>query len=136
TKCWLYFPEDNCPFYRATVFSNYSPDNVPPPERRLRTVRVAGDARLPNDSDAEPGPYWSLMLEISESAAVAQMDAARIVDATVQGCLATSLLRAGDEIVSIHHRRVEHGYPTPGLERDAALATLLPLLRGKGCSSV
>merc|ERR1712169_170141 len=26
-KCWLYFPEDNCPFYRATIFSNYSPNN-------------------------------------------------------------------------------------------------------------
>ena len=26
-KCWLYFPEDNCPFYRATIFSNYSPYN-------------------------------------------------------------------------------------------------------------
>ncbi len=25
TKCWMYFPEDNAPFYRATVFSNYSP---------------------------------------------------------------------------------------------------------------
>ena len=29
TKCWMYFPEDNCPFYRVTVFSNYSPNNVP-----------------------------------------------------------------------------------------------------------
>lgn len=28
TKCWLYFPEDNCPFYRVTVFSNYAKDNV------------------------------------------------------------------------------------------------------------
>ena len=22
TKCWLYYPEDNCPFYRCTVFSH------------------------------------------------------------------------------------------------------------------
>ncbi|KAI2997846.1 hypothetical protein CBS147346_8468 [Aspergillus niger] len=28
-KCWLYFPEDNCLFYRATIFSNYSPNNQP-----------------------------------------------------------------------------------------------------------
>ncbi|NBO18497.1 MAG: amine oxidase, partial [Proteobacteria bacterium] len=43
-KSWIYFPEDNCPFYRATVFSNYSPHHVP-----------AG------------GPYWSLMTETSAS---------------------------------------------------------------------
>ncbi len=29
SKCWIYFPESNCPFYRVTVFSNYSPNNVP-----------------------------------------------------------------------------------------------------------
>ena len=44
-KCWMYFPENNCPFYRVTVFSNYSPANVPDPEH-----------------------YWSLMCEVSESA--------------------------------------------------------------------
>lgn len=28
-KCWLYFPEDNCPFYRTTVFSHYAKKNCP-----------------------------------------------------------------------------------------------------------
>ncbi|HMJ14309.1 MAG TPA: FAD-dependent oxidoreductase, partial [Polyangiaceae bacterium] len=45
-KCWMYFPEDNCPFYRVTVFNHYSPNNVPEPET---------------------GKYWSLMTETSES---------------------------------------------------------------------
>ena len=45
TKCWIYFPEDRVPFYRATVFSNYSPNNVP-----------------------TNTPHWSLMGEVSESA--------------------------------------------------------------------
>jgi len=40
----MYFPEDNCPFYRVTVFSNYSPNNVPD----IKT-------------------HWSLMAEVSES---------------------------------------------------------------------
>src|SRR5689334_4965644 len=31
TKCWMYFPEDNTPFYRLTYLSNYSPDVVPDP---------------------------------------------------------------------------------------------------------
>ena len=28
TKCWMYFPESNCPFYRVTHFSHYAPANV------------------------------------------------------------------------------------------------------------
>ena len=28
-KSWIYFPEQEFPFYRVTVFSNYSPFNVP-----------------------------------------------------------------------------------------------------------
>jgi len=27
-KCWLYYPEDNCPFYRCTIFSHYADANV------------------------------------------------------------------------------------------------------------
>lgn len=37
-KCWLYFPEDNCPFYRTTVFSHYAPKNCPAPDARLPTL--------------------------------------------------------------------------------------------------
>ncbi len=38
SKCWLYYPEADCPFYRATVFSHYAPANCPPPDARLRTL--------------------------------------------------------------------------------------------------
>jgi len=38
SKCWLYFPEADCPFYRATVFSHYAPANCPLPDARLRTL--------------------------------------------------------------------------------------------------
>jgi len=44
-KCWLYFPEPDCPFYRATVFSHYAPSNVP-----------AGNARLPTLCLVRCGP--------------------------------------------------------------------------------
>lgn len=37
-KCWLYFPEDNCPFYRTTVFSHYADKNTPPPSQKLPTL--------------------------------------------------------------------------------------------------
>ena len=37
-KCWLYFPEDNCPFYRITVFSHYADENTPGPDKKLPTL--------------------------------------------------------------------------------------------------
>ena len=37
-KCWLYYPEDNCPFYRITVFSHYAPKNTPSPSDKLPTL--------------------------------------------------------------------------------------------------
>ena len=37
-KCWLYYPEDNCPFYRITVFSHYAPKNTPDPSTKLPTL--------------------------------------------------------------------------------------------------
>ena len=55
-KCWIYFPEANCPFYRVTHFSHYSPLNVPDITR-----------------------HWSLMAGVSESSAK-PVDASRVVD--------------------------------------------------------
>ncbi|MEP6755387.1 MAG: FAD-dependent oxidoreductase, partial [Chthonomonadales bacterium] len=60
-KCWMYFPEDNCPFYRVTVFSNYSPNNVP-----------------------DINTQWSLMAEVSESPAK-PVDAASMIQDVIDG---------------------------------------------------
>eukprot|EP00959_Pyramimonas_sp_CCMP1952_P284245 5941573-Pyramimonas_sp.AAC.1 len=35
------------------------------------------------------------------------------------------------EIVSVYHRRIEYGYPTPSLGRDPVLTQALPWLREK-----
>ena len=67
TKCWLYYPEDDCPFYRCTVFSHYAEKNVPSADVRLRTLQL-GNGEAAADSEAKAGPYWSLMFEVSESA--------------------------------------------------------------------
>jgi hypothetical protein len=66
SKCWLYFPEDNCPFYRTTVFSNYAESNCPGSEVELPTLCM-GNGSAPSCPDPTPGPYWSLMFEVSES---------------------------------------------------------------------
>ena len=65
-KCWLYYPEDDCPFYRCTVFSLYAKANVPAEDRHLPTLRHADDALPLSDEQKKPGPgpYWSLMFEV------------------------------------------------------------------------
>jgi protoporphyrinogen oxidase len=107
TKCWMYFPEDNCPFYRVTVFSNYSPNNTP-----------------------RPGETWSLMAEVSESAQK-PVDGSRAIEDTIAGMLNTRLIEDPSKIISRWYRRLEYGYPTPGLGRDASLAKLLPALQAR-----
>lgn len=132
-KCWMYYPEDDCPFYRCTVFSHYAAANAPAPTVSLPSLRH-GDASIPlTPEEAAPheGPYWSLMFEVSESA-VKPVNADTIVEETIRGALNTQMMQPGDEVVSVYYRRLEHGYPTPSLERDAVLAEALPMLKKQG----
>jgi protoporphyrinogen oxidase len=101
SKCWMYFPEDNCPFYRATVFSNYSPNNVPDITR-----------------------FWSLMLEISESP-YKPVDRDGLLDSVIEGLLATKLLQSSNEVASVWLHSARHGYPTPFLDRDRLVEPIL-----------
>ncbi len=112
-KCWMYFPEDDCPFYRVTVFSRYSPWNVPEPES---------------------GRYWSLMAEVSETPDK-PVDRDRVVEDTIQGMLNTRLIRSRREVVSRWRYRADYGYPTPGLDRNHALARIEAALRPTGIAS-
>lgn len=107
TKCWIYFPEANAPFYRATVFSNYSPAHVP-----------------------DPTKFWSLMTETSESPKK-PVDQATLVEQTIEGALATGLITSRAEVVSTWSFRAEYGYPTPTVDRDRHLARVLPALEAK-----
>ncbi|WWC93176.1 hypothetical protein V866_000009 [Kwoniella sp. B9012] len=126
-KCWLYFPEDDAPFYRATIFSNYSPYNCPQGDVKLPTLQKA-DPSLPFDKAPSGGPYWSIMLEVCQSAEK-PIDLDTLMEETIKGALSTELMLPTDEIVSIYERRFDHGYPTPSLGRDGALSQLLPDLR-------
>ena len=106
-KCWMYFPEDNCPFYRATLFSHYSPNNCP-------------------DQNT-----WSLMFEFSESPAKPAPKEDPI-EATIQGALNTKLFESRDQIISTWHERLEYGYPTPFVGRDELLDEVQPKLMDLG----
>jgi hypothetical protein len=100
----MYFPESRSPYYRVTVFSNYSPQLVP------------------DEPEA-----WSLLLEVCESPHH-PIDASRLTDQALEALRRDELLGEGAELRSVWHRRFEHGYPTPSIGRNAALAAILPTL--------
>lgn len=104
---WLYFPEDNTPFYRATIFSNYSEFNVPSSSTELRTTRRAESGESFDDSE-RGGPYWSIMFEVCQSEQ-RHVDLENLLEETIKGAVATELLRPEDEIVSTYQRRFDHG---------------------------
>ena len=102
-KCWLYFPEDDCPFYRATIFSNYSPNNQPPESKKLPTLHLASGEK-PTTTHPQEGPYWSIMLEVSESS-MKPVNNENLLADCIKGLVATEMLQPTDEIVSTYHRR-------------------------------
>ncbi len=108
TKCWMYFPEDNCPFYRVTNFHNYSPYNVP-----------GGDV----------DNYYALMCETSYSShkLVSKDD---IVEETIQGLINSGMIKESDRahIVSRYLIDVPYAYPVPTTGRDDALSVIQPFL--------
>ena len=103
-KSWVYYPEGNCPFFRLTVFSNYSPRNVPDASR-----------------------HWSVMTEVAESPH-APVDRAGLVDAVLDGLRATRVLRPAHDVASTWHYTASHGYPTPFVGRDEVVSPLLDAL--------
>jgi len=119
TKSWMYFPEDNCPFYRVTYLSNYSPFMTP-------------------DKDN----YYSLLCEVSESdAKPTPGNTGRTPEAVVEDCIRglenTGLLEPGERanIVSRWHYYADYSYPTPSVERDDALSVVIPWLESRGIYS-
>ena len=123
-KYWTYFPDDDVPFYRAEVYSSFSPWNVP-----------------------DPGRHWSLLVEVSEAAGTTPLPAVPgayeapgtlgtpapkepVMQRTVEALIRLGWIRDERRIVSRFQRRVEYGYPVPTLDRDAVLGAVQPMLEG------
>lgn len=70
------------------------------------------------------------MLEISESS-MKPVDYDNVLKDSIQGLINTQMLQPEDEIVCKYHRRFDHGYPTPSLEREGVLKELLPKLQAR-----
>lgn len=110
TKSWMYFPEDNCPFYRVTYLSNYSPYMTP-------------------DQSGHNATHYSLLCEVSESAHK-PVNPDTILEETIVGLENAGLLTPGEreDICDTWVHRVEYSYPTPSVDRDAILSDVLPWL--------
>ncbi|MBA2565602.1 MAG: FAD-dependent oxidoreductase [Gemmatimonadetes bacterium] len=106
SKCWMYFPEPDCPFYRVTYLSNYSPEVVP-------------DART----------HYSLLAEVSRSV-YKPVSLTSVVEEVLDGFVNTRLLSPADlaDVVDTHLIVREYTYPIPTLRRDEALAVIQPYL--------
>ena len=113
TKCWIYFPESDCPFYRVTYLSNYSPEVVP-----------------------DAASNYSLLAEVSFSPhkPVAIESA---VEEVIEGLVNTRFLSPDDrrDIVDTHRIVRQYTYPIPSLRRDAALGVIQPHLESLGIHS-
>jgi hypothetical protein len=105
----MYFPEADCPFYRVTYLSNYSPEVVPDASRQ-----------------------YSLLAEISRSPCK-PVNGDTVIQETIEGMVNAKLLSRADldDIVDTYVIEREYTYPTPSLERDPALAVLMPWLESR-----
>ncbi len=105
-KCWMYFPESNSPFYRVTVFSNYSQYNVPDIKK-----------------------YFSLMTETSSST-LKKIDSTMLVEEVINGLINSKILKQEDlkNIVSTWMYTAKYGYPTPSTDRDNTLNLIISSL--------
>ena len=106
TKSWMYFPEDNCPFYRVTYLSNYSPYMTP-----------------------DNNTHYSLLCETSYST-FKPVDGKRIVDDTITGLVNAGLIKDEDrrDVVDTWVYHADYSYPTPSVERDGILSQVIPYL--------
>ncbi len=119
TKSWMYFPEENCPFYRVTYLSNYSPNMTPNKDE-----------------------YYSLLCEVSESEFKPTLgefgkDPDAVIEEVITGLENAGLLEDGEreKIVSRWCYYADYSYPTPSVDRDELLAEVIPWLESRSVFS-
>jgi protoporphyrinogen oxidase len=111
-KNWMYFPQDDSPFYRVTYLSNYSPNMTP------------------------KGDYFSFLAESSYSKYKA-LSQNTIIEETIQGLINSKLITDEDRslIVSTYVIDTPYSFPVPFLGRDKVLKEIQSILMKKGIFS-
>lgn len=108
---YVYVPDPEIVFHRATYLGRMSPANV-------------------------PEGCWSLMVEVSVPGKGGHRCSPKDrINRVVSDAGCCGLVDPGADIVSRCHVELEYGYPVPSLNRDATLAKVLPELREQGVYS-
>jgi protoporphyrinogen oxidase len=112
-KSWMYFPDPEVPFYRATNFAKYAAANVP---------------------DADIGRFCAYMTETaySDTWPIAREGLKERVEAALR---ASGVVAGRPAVASIHLEEIPYAYPVPTSDRDAALAVIQPWLMEHGILS-
>jgi protoporphyrinogen oxidase len=132
TKSWMYYPDENCPFYRVTYLSNYSPFMTPEPYAEIEP----GTNGFPKDGPRRNGRYYSLLCETSASEFKPVNDAT-IIEDTIQGLINSGMMTEDEraDIVSTWLYKADYSYPTPSVDRDEILSEVIPWLESHGIYS-
>jgi protoporphyrinogen oxidase len=111
-KNWMYFPQDDSPFYRVTYLSNYSPNMTP------------------------KGDYFSFLTESSYSKYKA-VSRDTVIEETIQGLVNSKLISEEDRslIVSTYMLDAPYSFPVPFLGRDKVLREIQSFLMKNGIFS-
>ena len=111
-KNWMYFPQDDSPFYRVTYLSNYSPNMTP------------------------KGKFFSFLAETSYSKYKA-VPRDSIIEETIQGLVNSKLITEEDRslIVSTYMLDAPYSFPIPFLGRDKVLKEIQSFLVKNGIFS-
>ncbi|MEU9429056.1 FAD-dependent oxidoreductase [Streptomyces sp. NPDC048342] len=110
SRSWLYFPQPDIPFYRATNFSKYAPANVP---------------------CADTGTYSAWMTETS-LAAGQSLDHHALVRSCDQALRRHGLVPEHTPLASTHVEVIPYAYPVPTMGRDEVLAQVVPWMEAHG----
>lgn len=104
TKCWVYFPEPQTPFYRLSYFHRYSPYNVP---------------------NADPENYSSLMCEVSYSK-YKTIRTETLLNEVIDALIKHGIIDESDreKIVSQVIYNMPYSYPVATLDRNVILRSL------------
>ncbi|MFZ5437619.1 MAG: protoporphyrinogen/coproporphyrinogen oxidase [Patescibacteria group bacterium] len=102
TKCWMYFPEKDIPFFRATVFSNYSKNNVP-----------------------DYKTQWSLMCEVAQTPHTTFQNSKGVINEVIKGVIKAQLIKNKQQIIHSWSHSEQLGYPTPTISRNKVIDKIL-----------
>ncbi|PZH06932.1 amine oxidase [Streptomyces sp. NTH33] len=109
-RSWLYFPQPDVPFYRATNFSKYAPANVPGSDTATFSAWMTETAMAPGT----------------------RPDASELIRSCDRALRRHGLVPEHAPLASAHMELIPYAYPVPALDRDAVLSQMVPWLEDHG----